>query len=375
MFGDLLFGGYFGIIFLYLLFAVVFGFLSYVLVIRYIIRLIKGEVKRKPIGAKNWYLQLSLSREDGLSQWFYLLALGFFGVTFVTFNRNLGEPLEWYTILLIVSLLGFVMSYYLKLIYTLGFSIIGLLVWWVVQAATWADPNGIQASGVFASIGWFALLVIVVGTLHETRLQLKRAATVYEVFGIIMMAGILFFLSSNSGLTTLEGFSKGKPFYGSWQLSVSFLLMFGSLAASLVYGVWKKLTHTQEALAAGIFAILFLVIAFMPPMTLRETSYSYYSSSAGSLSGEGAIWAMVFNVLTLLGLLSVMLAGNLRRESWQINLGAVLLFIYIAIKYFDWFYTFLDKSVFFIVAGVLFFVIGWIMERSRKRLIEKITVN
>lgn len=346
------------------------------IIIRVIIHFIQGNKPRKAIGSKNWYLQMSLSREDALSQVLFLVGFAFLGVTMFTFNRNLGAPLEWYTIIYIASVIGLSAAYYFKLIYTLGFSLMGLIVWWVALSSSWADPKQIQPSVIFAMVAWFALLLLVTGTLHEVKRQYKRAATVYEVLGIIMMAGILFFLSSNAGLEAFEGMLKGKPFYASWQLSLSLIILFATLVVAIGFGVWKKLLHTQEAATMGILATLFLVIAFMSPTSLYESSSGYYyNSGAGSLTSSGAFWAMAFNVLTLLGLLSVMLAGNLRRETWQINLGAALLFIYIFVKYFDWFYTFLDKSVFFIGAGILFFVIGWIMERSRRHIIQKIAAE
>jgi len=44
----------------------------------------------------------------------------------------------------------------------------------------------------------------------------------------------------------------------------------------------------------------------------------------------------------------------------------------IFVKYFDWFFTFLDKSVFFISAGVLLFVVGWLMEKGRRYMLAEI---
>jgi uncharacterized membrane protein len=43
------------------------------------------------------------------------------------------------------------------------------------------------------------------------------------------------------------------------------------------------------------------------------------------------------------------------------------------VKYFDWFFKFMDKSVFFIVAGIMLFAIGWAMERGRRYLAQTIS--
>lgn len=375
MLGDYLL---FGIIY-YLAGLLIFLVLVIWLIVKVITHFTRGSGQKSAIGSKNWYLQTSLSPEDAISQLYFLLALGFLGVTLFTFNRNLGQPFAWQTILFVASVVGLATAYYYKLIYALACSLIGIIVWWVVQAGTWVTDKNIQTSAIFCTFVLLSLLLIALGTLHEFKPQFKRAATTYEALGILMTAGVLFMLSSNTGLDYFQSLLKGQPFYSSWQLSISLLVMFALLGSTVIYGLYKKLTHIQEACVMGLLAIVFVIVAFLPETQMRESyntlSYGLSYSGVGSLTSAGAFWAMTFNILTLLGLLSVMLAGNLRRETWQINLGAVLLFIYVFVKYFDWFYTFLDKSVFFIGAGILFFVIGFIMERSRKKIIEKITAT
>lgn len=375
-----MFGGdiFYGLMY-YLLGLLVFLVVVVWIIIKVILHFTRGGQKQKVIGAKNWYLQTSLSREDAVSQMFFLLALGFLGVTLFTFNRNLGQPFEWQTILFVSVVVGLVAAYYYKLIYSLAVSVLGLIIWWIVQANSWIADKNIQTSAVFSTFVLLSLLLVALGTLHEAWPKFKRAATTFEVLGILLVAGVLFTLSSNGGLDFFESMLRGQPFYGVWQMSISLLAIFAVLGTAVIYGLYKRLIYVQEAVTIALYAIVFVVVAFLPQTPMRE-AYNYYmgygsGSGVGSLTGAGAFWAMAFNVMTLIGLLSVMLAGNLRRETWQINLGAILLFIYVFVKYFDWFYSFLDKSVFFIGAGILFFVVGFFMERSRKHIIQKITAT
>ena len=37
---------------------------------------------------------------------------------------------------------------------------------------------------------------------------------------------------------------------------------------------------------------------------------------------------------------------------------------------FDWFFTFFDKSIFFISAGIILFIVGWFMEKGRKYMLS-----
>ena len=65
--------------------------------------------------------------------------------------------------------------------------------------------------------------------------------------------------------------------------------------------------------------------------------------------------------------------GYVKKEKWLINLGAAFLFMLIIVKYFDWFFTFLDKSIFFIGAGILLFIVGWLMEKGRRNILQNIS--
>jgi uncharacterized membrane protein len=85
------------------------------------------------------------------------------------------------------------------------------------------------------------------------------------------------------------------------------------------------------------------------------------------------LFTLIYNIAIFLELFGLIYLGYMRGETWLINFGALFLFLLIIAKYFDWFFTFLDKSIFFIGAGILFFVVGWIMERGRRYMISNIS--
>src|SRR3989338_10896368 len=169
-----------------------------------------------PANDKEWYLQFALSKEDAVSQFFVLLSIFFLGVTLLAFNRDLGDPLSWQTILFITSILGLVSAYYLKTLYALAFGLIGITAWWGAQAAEWIQNKEIQFSGILAGVAFIALLFYSLGHLHEREMKWKRFALVYSVLGIIFITGMLFFFSTKSGLSFLAYMEKGGSFFGSW---------------------------------------------------------------------------------------------------------------------------------------------------------------
>jgi len=91
------------------------------------------------------------------------------------------------------------------------------------------------------------------------------------------------------------------------------------------------------------------------------------------LTSTGFVWAIVFNVLSFISLLSLILLGYRYRSIWLINTGTALLFLLIIIKYFDWFFSYLNKTVFFMISGLILLAVGYAMEKGRIYLLQKIT--
>lgn len=357
-----------------------FGLLQFLISPVIIIVLIVFFVSRRRGGVslpiaqdQDWYLRLALSKEDAVSQVFLLLSVFFLGITLLAFNKDFGDPLSWRTILFLTSLAGLASAYYFKVIYTLAFSLIGITSWWGIQAVLWIDGKDVKASAIFTGLLFIALLFYVVGHLHEKELRFKRFAMVYLTLGLFFVTGVLFFLSTKPGLAVLESMSKGTSFLGSWQLTLSLFLFGGLLMGGTMYAVSKKLISSLELLATIFLTLLFGTIALLPEQNLLVQSRKYSGSALGNeFSSSGILWAAFLNIIVFLETLWLILAGYARREKWLVNLGALFLFILIIIKYFDWFFTFLDKSIFFIGAGILLFVIGWLMERGRRFIISDI---
>lgn len=330
--------------------------------------------KLHPAQDKEWYLRFALSKEDAVSQLFLLLSFFFLGVTLLAFNKDFGEPLSWRTIFLITSLLGLVGAYYFKTIYTLAFSLIGLASWWGAQASQWVERNGIRISAVFVGLLFLALLFYSLGHLHEKRVKFKRFALVYLILGIIAVTSVLFFFSTRPGLGAIGAMTRGASFFGSWQLILSLLIFLAAVIGTAFYAAVQKLLSRFELLAVLALTGLFGLTALLPAQIIFVGDGRFYDFyyGGGELSLRGILWAVIYNFAIFFELLGLIFSGYLRREIWLINLGALFLFLLIIVKYFDWFFTFLDKSIFFIGAGILLFVVGWFMERGRRYVISNV---
>ncbi|GIW66908.1 MAG: hypothetical protein KatS3mg095_0806 [Candidatus Parcubacteria bacterium] len=193
---------------------------------------------------------------------------------------------------------------------------------------------------------------------------------VYSILlGLIPISIILFYFSTQPGLKMLEEITKGTYFFNSWQITLSLFVFLISIIGLLVYTLNNNLIFKSEAVAIGFLVVLSCIIVLLPKQTLFLQQEYYYKTF---LSFSGILWAVLFNTLIFLELIGIIFLGYLKRDNWLINSGVFFIFILIFVKYFDWFFSFLDKSVFFIGAGILLFAVGWFMEKGRRHLLSTI---
>ncbi len=317
------------------------------------------------------HIQIALSKEDAISQFFFLFSLFFFGVALLAFNREFTSNwLSWQSIVLTTSLIGLGVTYYFKVIFPLIFSMFGVIIWWMFKASEWTDiANGddIRSSGMLALFVLISLLLYLLGRSHELNPQWKRFSVIYLVFGMIFIVGLLFALSTNFGLNLLENATSGVSIFGSWQLIISLMLLVVAIVVTIAYNLIEKLISYAEVAIISIIGILFGVFVFVPAQNLFSGSGPF----GGLLTGLGYVWAIIFNVLLLVIIIGIIFLGYNKREKWLINLGILSTFIFIFVKYFDWFFALLSRSVFFLSAGILLFVVVWFMQRGKRYMMEE----
>lgn len=308
------------------------------------------------------------SGKDFLSQMFFLLSIFFLGATLFVLNKNYGEPLSWQTILLTVSITGIILAYYYKLIYARVLSIVGIILWWAAESSVWIWEFDIKTSALFSGTALILLIFYLIGILYEKEIGRKRLALTLQTIGLLPITVFLFFISTKAGFMFLEKSLAGNSVFASGKLTFSMLLFLVFFILTLAFSLKLKLISRYEAVALSAIFIILASLAFLPEQNFFAYTYKgYYLHFNLDFSGVGIIYIVILNIFVFLEILYLTLSGYIKGEGWRINLGAVFMFIFIIVKYFDWFFAFFDKSIFF----VFLFIAGFLIEKGRKYL----TVN
>ncbi len=323
--------------------------------------------KKSVISDNNWYLHISLGREDILSQIFFSLSLAFLFLTLLAINRDFGLDIRWYWILLLVSGVGLYIAYKFKSVLVLVFSLLGLVSWWNAKSVEWVSQYELKTIYVFAGMSFIFLIFYLIGKWSFKIVKYKRFYFVYVVLSLIYMIGSFFVFSTKGGLNIFEDLTKGFYLISSWEMYLSLSVLFVLFVALMMRTFKMKIISKYELIFLVCFAGFVVLASVLPGQTLSE---GYWS-----LSNAGIFWAVFFNVSVFVMLLSVVFLGYNQREIWMINLGAKSVFILVIIKYFDWFFEFIDKSIFFLGAGALMLALGWSMEKGRKYIITNVKKN
>ncbi|MFC1930576.1 hypothetical protein ACFLWE_01640, partial [Chloroflexota bacterium] len=254
--------------------------------------------------------------------------------------------------------------------------LLGIGVWMGTQLAFWAQEIDIKISTVLVGPLFLAFLYYLIGHFHRGTKRFYSFVPVYLGLGLACTTAVLLYLSTQSGLSAISHITLGGAVLNSWQISVLLIAELTGISVMTLYAFKQRLILHYELTAILILTGLFLGILLLPQQnTFLNTGGSRLFSTGGVLSSTGVFWAIIFNIIIFLELLALIISGYIRRNSLLINSGAALLLLLILIKYFDWFFSFLDKSIFFIGAGILLFTIGWFMEKGRRHIISDIRLE
>jgi len=261
-----------------------------------------------------------------------------------------------------------------------------LLTWWfvgVIPVAYFTRSKAILTLAILAALGalgyktaqWFegvryeqyaffafylvlGLVLYGIGSLHSRFERLEYYTPRYQVFGLILLFGIMYVLSfkdiyNERALTAWDFLMLPSAF------AVAFHIAAALAVICTIWGLFidvnrKRLSFQLSSDLAAI--VLFVAIGYLL-LGLPFTSPIYY--------------AVIFNLLLFAGIIGLIFLGYFRGFSSLVNIALVFFGLAVIGRYFDLTWELLPRSLFFILGGFLLLGGGILLERFRRKTLQQ----
>ncbi|PKB59603.1 MAG: hypothetical protein BZY83_00905 [SAR202 cluster bacterium Casp-Chloro-G2] len=206
------------------------------------------------------------------------------------------------------------------------------------------------------------LLIFAVGRIKEEFNLLRPYSESFQLVGLITALAAVFVLTFKE---VFDSFDDGLYIQGETELAFrAMIVSAGALTVLLVLAAaWLQrrnglefALNATEGLAIGILLASAYVVASVT-------------------SGGDVFYAVVFNVLLALTLLGVLVSGYLRGREALVNIALAFIGIDIVARYFEYSWNLLDRSLIFVAAGVILLLGGYLAERGRQKMLERIRAS
>ncbi|HZA25210.1 MAG TPA: DUF2157 domain-containing protein [Dehalococcoidia bacterium] len=194
------------------------------------------------------------------------------------------------------------------------------------------------------------------GRFESTRVY-SRA---YELVGLLTVFAGLYLLSFRFWWEELFD----RSVLSNYGVTVEFWLIAGVASAVAVVSLTATMltranqglplrTLPYEAVAVLVLLVVAALVVFLQP-------------------DSDLVYPLLFNFLLLVGMVGLIFLGYFRGREVLINLALVFFSIDVVTRYFEFSFELLDRSVVFIVAGIILLAGGFLLERGRRRVIGQL---
>lgn len=199
-------------------------------------------------------------------------------------------------------------------------------------------------------------LLFSIGGLHYFMPAMQKVARIFRLAGLKVSMLSLFLL-------TFEFFSKDH-------------------AGIYYYGYSRGIENMTAQLNAGIvifsiLAIIGLVANMFFNPSKSKTNILENGTALGLIGftlfffffpAESVIYTVIYNLIFALLTVFLIFIGYQKSDIKIVNVGIFWMSIFIFARYFDFFWDLMDRSLFFIVGGIILVLGGIALERKRKQL-------
>jgi len=245
------------------------------------------------------------------------------------------QPIQFLGIVLFLAAIGFRMPDWIDGVY-LGEAVLG--------------------SSLFLILG---LMLLAVGRMKEEIAVLRPYSEVFELVGMITALAAIFVLTFSD---VFDSPDDGRYVQGDTEIGFRVLIVAaGVLTLALVFATaWLHRRSEGKFTLSGLEGVAIAI--------LLAAAYAVIGANTG---GE-VFYTILFNTLLALTLLGVLASGYVRGKETWVNIGLLFIGIDIIARYFEYSWGLLDRSLIFVAAGVILLLGGYLVERARQKMLERI---
>ncbi len=237
----------------------------------------------------------------------------------------------------------------------------------------WSSPNPFSEFGfifeegnnAISTLPILGLGLVSLGILHRLRSQLRFGEGVLFHWGLFLILAILVITTVGKEVLFQLLHLTFNP--------ITVAIIIGSFLAFLFAFAFGKFI-TREGKWSVLILALYIAFTYILVAIPRwkgfpqqETMF-YYESL---LSAPIFQWLFIIHLLLVfICLLTIIWYGTLLRYPSVVNMGMLGLGIAIIIQYFSWVFAMLDRSIAFILGGLLILGLSVLLERQRHRLLS-----
>jgi uncharacterized membrane protein len=226
--------------------------------------------------------------------------------------------------------------------------------------AEWLDSAGEgQAIFVFALYLTLGTLLYGLGKLHSQYGPTRAFAATYEVIGLVVTMAAIYLLSFRFPYDGISYSEVGVDVKVATQLWVLFYLA-GTGAVAAIAGAAAMQIKRRLTL---------MTLPYEGAATLIVLALAYLVVSVGA--GNDVLYHVLFNLLLLAGIIGLVFAGYFWRKEAFINVALIFFGLDIVTRYFELSWDLLDRSLVFVVAGLILLGGGFLLERGRNKMVNR----
>ncbi len=269
------------------------------------------------------------------------LALGVLLLCFWTGSEQLNFSQSNFLFLPLLAM-AVALAYRLKAPESLFFGAGGLVLWQMASMFHWLEHVEEAAiAPAFSALTLLGLALFALAPWHESDDRLRPLAWPYHIAGAL--AGL-------AGLYL-------QTFRWDWHRAAVY-----PVQSWLVLGVMTLL-----GLAAAVQALRRGGPDARPvAMTVAAGALALPATVVGL--GAGTARYVTFNALMLAAVVGLVAYGYRQRSEALVNLALGGFLLLVITRYFDWFYSLMNRSLFFMLGGLLLLAGGFLLERLRRNL-------